>query len=607
VTNITFKNAKQLLKNHLQRDAIRHVLTENMNGRRVTTANQRTIPRAVRVPIRMKLTLPYLVLSLILAAAAAYLITGLVVENVEERFDKQLFEAGRISSELVVSHESRLLESLRLLANVEGVPAAILSKDANRLRLLTLGIAANNQLEAAEFFDLNGNHVLSLRQRVGGNVEDYEYSTGGQTQYSNLALVQNILAQKSDSKGDKFADLFRADKGNYIYISGPIYDAQRNLAGVILVGESLAHMAQEMRAQTFAQITFYDDSGEVINSTLPFPQRLNPETSVQVISFKDLNSTKRNLSNQRDFEASNLAFAEILGAFEVRSHNELGVLGVALSRNALVQTSHASRWQIFLLVATANFLIILVGINLANQITRPLLRLVQASVKVTEGDLNVKVAPQSNDEISVLTESFNAMVASLRQSQTELVKTYDDTLEGWAKALELRDKETEGHSERVTSLAVRLAEALGIQGDALLNIRRGALLHDIGKMGTPDAILHKDGALTKEERLIIQKHPQDAYNMLKQIGYLQSALEIPYCHHEKWDGSGYPRGLRGEEIPISARIFSIVDVWDALTNDRPYRRAQAREAVIRYLRNESGRHFDPRVANAFIQMLEKEG
>lgn len=604
---MTFESASQTPRILLScTHVLRHVRPKKMIDQQGIAANQKIIPRKVRVPIRAKLTLPYLILSLILAVAAAYLITNLVVENVEERFNKQLFEAGKISSELVVNHETQLLESLRLLANVKGASAAILANDPNTLRSLALGIVVNSQVEAAEFLDLNGNHLLSLHHRTGGNVEDYEYSTGGQTQYSNLAIVQKVLAQKSDRKGDKFADLVSTDNGNYLYISGPVYDTQGNPTGVVLVGESLARMAQEMRAKTFAQITFYDASGAVINSTLPFPQRLIPEAATQVVSFKDTSSLKRNLSNQRDFETSGLSFAEILGSFEVRRNHELGVLGVALSRNALVQTSNASRLQIFMLVATANFLIILVGVNLANQITRPLLRLVSASVRVTEGDLSVKVPPQSNDEISVLTESFNAMVASMSQSQTELIKTYDDTLEGWAKALELKDKETEGHSERVTSLTVRLAEALGIQGEALVNIRRGALLHDIGKMGTPDAILHKEGPLTEEERLVIQKHPQDAYTMLNQIGYLQPALEIPYCHHEKWNGTGYPRGLSGEEIPISARIFSIVDVWDALTSDRPYRRALPQAEVFQYLRDKSGQHFDPQVVEVFIRIVENE-
>jgi putative nucleotidyltransferase with HDIG domain len=282
------------------------------------------------------------------------------------------------------------------------------------------------------------------------------------------------------------------------------------------------------------------------------------------------------------------------------------VLGVALSQNAVVQTSSNSRWRIFLLVATANFLIILVGIKLANTITRPLIHLMQASVKVTQGDLNVQVAAQSNDEISVLTESFNTMVASLNQSQKELIRSYDETLEGWAKALELRDKETEGHSERVTELTVRLAEAMGFEGEALLNIRRGALLHDIGKMGVPDAILHKEGPLDVNERLIIQKHPQDAYHMLQQIAYLKVALEIPYCHHEKWDGTGYPRGLKGDEIPISARMFAVVDVFDALTNNRPYRKALPLAEVFEYLEVQSGKHFDPHVVKTFIQMMHRE-
>jgi len=145
---------------------------------------------------------------------------------------------------------------------------------------------------------------------------------------------------------------------------------------------------------------------------------------------------------------------------------------------------------------------------------------------------------------------------------------------------------------------------MGFQGEALVNIRRGALLHDIGKMGTPDAILHKNGPLDDEERKIIKKHPQDAYDMLKPIGYLHSALEIPYCHQEMWDGNGYPRGLKGEEIPISARMFAVVDVWDALISDRPYRKAMPREEVLSYLKNQSGIHFDPKVVEVFLQIID---
>jgi len=193
----------------------------------------------------------------------------------------------------------------------------------------------------------------------------------------------------------------------------------------------------------------------------------------------------------------------------------------------------------------------------------------------------------------------------VRLRTQELAEAYDVTLEGWAKALELRDKETEGHSRRVTETTVTVARAMGIHEDEVDHIRRGAILHDIGKMGVPDHILRKEGALTGEEREVILKHPQTAYDLLKQIPFLEKALEIPYSHHERWDGTGYPRGLKERAIPLPARIFAIVDVWDALSSDRPYRKAWKREEVIQYLINESGKHFDPRVVNIFLALVEK--
>jgi HD-GYP domain-containing protein (c-di-GMP phosphodiesterase class II) len=566
-------------------------------------SSQPTSACRVRVPIRIKITIPYLILSIILAVAAAYIITQLIVENVEERFNKQLYEAGKISSELSVNYESQLLETERLLANAEGVATAIRVNDPDTLRSLTLGIIANDQQEAVEFFDLHGNQILSVHHRPGGNPEDYYFSSGGPTALSELDIVQHVLAQESDERGDKFASLVDTDLGDVLYVSGPIYDSQGNLGGVVLVGRTLAKLAMDMRAKTFAQITFYDPTGRVIYSTLPSPVAIAPETAAQTISFKDIQSTRRTLPGKRNLEVANIPFAEILGTWEVRRSHELGVLGVALSQNAVVESSTSSRWRIFFLVASANFLIILLGVKLANTITQPLLKLVQASVKVSTGNLDVQVKAETNDEISILTESFNTMVASLNQSQKDLIKAYDSTLEGWAKALELRDKETEGHSERVTNLTIRLAEAMGIQGEALLNVRRGALLHDIGKMGVPDAILHKNGPLDEDERTIIQRYPQSAYDMLKHIEYLQAALEIPYCHHEKWDGTGYPRRLQGQEIPLAARLFAIVDVYDALISDRPYRKALPREEVIAYLKSQSGSHFDPDALQLFLKVL----
>lgn len=194
---------------------------------------------------------------------------------------------------------------------------------------------------------------------------------------------------------------------------------------------------------------------------------------------------------------------------------------------------------------------------------------------------------------------------NLQRSNRELELAYDTTLEGWGKAVELRDEETERHTERVTDLTLQLARRLGLPEDELVHIRRGALLHDIGKMGVPDEILGKPGELTEEEWVKMRQHVQHAYDLLSPIAYLRKAIIIPYCHHEKWDGTGYPRKLQGEEIPLAARIFTIVDVWDALRSDRPYRSAWPREKVLEYIKEQSGSHFDPAVTEAFVEMLEE--
>ena len=195
-----------------------------------------------------------------------------------------------------------------------------------------------------------------------------------------------------------------------------------------------------------------------------------------------------------------------------------------------------------------------------------------------------------------------ALFEGLQRSNIELTLAYDTTIEGWSHALDMRDKETEGHSQRVTDMTLRMARELGIKEEEFMHIRRGALLHDIGKMGIPDNILLKPGALTEEEWRIMKLHPVYAYELLYPIEYLQPALDIPYYHHEKWDGTGYPKGLEYKEIPLSARIFALIDVWDALCSDRPYRLAWTKEKVREHIRSLSGIHFDPEVVEVFFNI-----
>lgn len=194
----------------------------------------------------------------------------------------------------------------------------------------------------------------------------------------------------------------------------------------------------------------------------------------------------------------------------------------------------------------------------------------------------------------------------LQRSHEQLRGAYDETIEGWARALDLRDRETHGHTQRVTRVTMQLAREMGVPKEDRVHVRRGALLHDIGKMGVPDSILQKPGSLDDEEWEVMERHPDLAYRLLSPIEFLRPALDIPRHHHEKWDGSGYPDGLRGPEIPLAARIFAVVDVWDALLSDRPYREPWPEDRVMRHLREEAGSHFDPEVVEAFFGLELEE-
>jgi PAS domain S-box-containing protein len=186
---------------------------------------------------------------------------------------------------------------------------------------------------------------------------------------------------------------------------------------------------------------------------------------------------------------------------------------------------------------------------------------------------------------------------------SDRTRAYEETLEGWARALDLRDDETARHSLRVTGTTVELGRRMGLDPGELIELRRGALLHDIGKIGVPDAILHKPGPLDEDEWAVMRRHPVTARELLEPVAYLRAAMAIPVHHHERWDGSGYPDGLAGEAIPRLARIFAVVDVYDALRNDRPYRRAWTEDEVAAHLRAERGRQFDPEAVDAFLAML----
>jgi HD-GYP domain-containing protein (c-di-GMP phosphodiesterase class II) len=219
--------------------------------------------------------------------------------------------------------------------------------------------------------------------------------------------------------------------------------------------------------------------------------------------------------------------------------------------------------------------------------------------------LNKKNGYFDQDDLDILEVIASQAAVAIQNAKLvrDLQDAYNTTLEGWSSALDLRDRETQGHARRVAAMTLELAGKMGISEDLLIIFRQGALLHDIGKMGIPDNILNKPGLLTEAEQKTMRQHPFFAYELLAPITYLRPALDIPYCHHEKWDGSGYPRGLKGEAIPMAARIFAVIDVWDALTSERPYRSAWPKEKARSYIQEHAGSDFDPEVVKIFMQLL----
>lgn len=555
--------------------------------------------------IREKVTLPYLFLAILLLLGAAFVVTQVVFDTVEERFTNQLVESSSLASGRLVEEENQILKVLRLIAYTQGVPAAFESDDPQALRSLAFGIIANNQQDAVEFLDSSGNRLLSIYHQQDGDIEDYEFTTGGENIFFDQAFVQYALQQHEDAKGDKFAGYVPTERGEYFFISGPVYNADDQLVGVVLVGTKLSTIVKNLREETLAQITLYDFQGKTLASTFSSPSALN-EQEVREVFLNQSQASFIRSNSDRELNVRDIGYREILSPWSVRGEDNLGVIGVALGESFLVSTTKVTRLQISIMTGLLLLLVIIFGINLSILITYPIMKLVEASKKVKNGDLDVRVETVSKDELALLTDNFNEMIGSMRDSKKKIIDSYDSTLEGWSKALEYRNEETKGHTDRVTNLMMKSAKGLGLEESQMEHIRRGALLHDIGKMAIPDMILNKPHTLTKEEQEVMQKHPVFACEMLKEIEFLQPALTIPYCHHEHWDGSGYPRGLKGEAIPLEARIFALVDAWDAITTDRPYRKAMTTQEAVETIRNEIGTHFDPGIAERFLELVSNE-
>jgi len=549
-----------------------------------------------QLSIRTKLTLPYVLLALLIALGGGVVITRLMLESVEKRFDSQVLETRKLASELMVNEEDRLLETLRLLTYTEGMSSAILQRDQDKILDLVYPVTFNAGEDVVLVLDRYGTVLAAILKVEDTN--EYQFPQINE-QLNTLPFVARLVHQEVDEMGDKFSGVSDADWGAYFFVSGSVNNQNDDLVGVVLVGKSLDGIVEKIREETLAQATIYDTTFIPISTTLielpPTPTDIKPETVLK---------NKEAQTPVRDINISTLTYREALSAWEIRDGEDIGILGTALVTDFLVEASQLTRLNVILEILVAITAAILLGISLSRVITQPILKLKDAASEISRGNLEVSVDMDGTDEVAVLAQSFNEMAKNLRRSEKSLIQAYDKTIEGWVKALELRDRETLGHTLRAANMTMELARLMNMDKKELQNIWRGVLLHDIGKMGIPDSILLKQGPLEDWERKIIEKHPTLAREMLSQIEFLRPCMDIPSCHHEKWDGTGYPNGLAGEEIPITARLFMIVDVWDALTSDRPYRKSWSEEDALQHIKEQSEKHFDPDVVKIFVEMIE---
>jgi adenylate cyclase len=367
---------------------------------------------SVRMPVRLKITLPFIILAGLFAIAGAYLISRYVSESIRERFDNQLLEAGTLAADWMVREEERELETLRLIANTQGVADAIAARDPERLRALALPIAVNAQAEAVEILDRQGQSLLSLRRDPAAPTA-YTFERGD-VRFAEWLFVQQVLQAVLDQQGDKFAGVVNAPWGQYLYLAGPVYPANSTeLAGVVLVGKPLTMLADQMRQSTLAQVTLYDFTGQPLATSLDpaatAALALEARTAADIAALAGTSSFVRNVT------VVSTNYGEIIGRWQARNGTALGLIGVALPQNFLAQPTLITQFQGFLVVLAGLGLVIVIGFGLANQITNPLRAMVTASRAVADGNFQVKLPAAGNDEVTVLEHAFNYMVSGLQE------------------------------------------------------------------------------------------------------------------------------------------------------------------------------------------------
>jgi putative nucleotidyltransferase with HDIG domain len=538
--------------------------------------------------LRRRIVLPFIVLVVFVGVVGIAVVSGQVGGAAEGTLDNSLVRSSLRTNDRLTGVENDRLQQLRAAADTAGVDTAVSRNDAAVAQRLLSPIVGNAQPEQLliRVLKLNGSPLIGLR-RSGPVVETFADSSS----YASQPAVQHALRGDRDALGDKYVFLAADVSPPVLYWVAPIWtDAQpQAVVGALLLGQSLTEITQAVRGTTTVDVAFYRSSGQLLTSSLPGVPTLSADVR-QVVSH----DAPVRVSMQQGQHAYRL----LVNDWTMRE-STLGYMVTAIPADNLSGSLLAIRLVLVALFGAIALGTMVIGLALADRITKPIDQLIASMKVVSAGDYSRRVQVDSPQEIAYLATTFNDMSAALQEQIRGREEAYFRNLEALARAIDARDPYTFEHSARVAAISLELAEAMGLPPADLVTLRRGGLLHDIGKIGVPDRILSKTSPLTDEEWASIRRHPVIGFDMLKDVPFLQPSLDALRHHHERWDGEGYPDKLKGTGISQLARIVTVADAFDAMTSDRPYRKGFSFEFAAKTILSESGRQFDPAVVEVF--------
>jgi HD-GYP domain-containing protein (c-di-GMP phosphodiesterase class II) len=542
--------------------------------------------------LRWKIIVPFGILTVLLALAGTYVTSRLVAGSLDERFQNQLAEAARVTSDSIVRREQKHLELVRAITFTDGVAAAAAREDADGLQALILPLAANAGQEDVEVVDPGGHQIFGAAL---SDPHSLTYVASNENEaFSTWQPFRSVVDTGTDELGDKYVGIVQTSAGPALFTAGPIFN-QDKLIGVVLVGSPLSSLLSAVKLEALGDVTLYDTLGLPIASTLPLDGLDSPDELRAAPSVLNNVGSDSAVRESRDLFGRSFDF--LYGQMSLRGDLSLRY-SVALPSQFISSAASITRWQMAALFTAATAAVLLTGLIVAHAITRPVLQLVKTAEAVSGGDLSARSGVSTHDEVGRLAKSFDEMTAHLQRQHIATIKAL-------ASAIDARDPYTLGHSLRVGQLSFHIGKRLGgLTSGEPQQLEIGGYLHDIGKIGVRDSVLLKPGYLTPDERRLIEDHPTIGMRIVEPIDLAEPVLQVVGGHHERLDGSGYPYGLRGPEVSIFARISAVADVFDALTSDRPYRSAMSDAQVLEILfREVQADHLDPRVVETLVRLV----